>query len=256
MATNELSVGEKLLQLYELQKVDSQIDEIAILKGELPMEVRDLEDEIAGLETRVNKLESTINELDSEVSRHTANIKESEALIARYEKQMDNVKNNREYDALSKELELQRLEIQLSEKKSREGSTFNDSKKETLKAAQERLDQKKADLDSKKVELEKIIVKTVKEEEKLMRKSVKAKKKIEDRLIKAYTKIRGAYRNGLAVVSVERNSCGGCFNKVPPQIQLDIMSQKKIIACEHCGRVLVDGTVIKGDKKTEAAKKK
>ncbi len=255
MATSELSVGEKLLLLYQLQAIDSKIDEIAILKGELPMEVRDLEDEIIGLETRVGKLQNAISDLEGDVSRHHANIKEAESLIARYEKQMDNVKNNREYDALSKELELQRLEIQLSEKKSREGGIFVENKKETLKSTDARLAQKKEDLSSKKVELEKIIEKTIKEEEKLIRKSEKAKKKIDARLLKSYTKIRGAYRNGLAVVTVQRNSCGGCFNKVPPQIQLDLLAQKKIIACEHCGRVLVDANILNPDKPEKVAAK-
>ena len=178
--------------------------------------------------------------MESTASRHSANIKEAEALIERYEKQMDNVKNNREYDALTKEIEMQRLEIQLSQKKIRESSTLLDGKRETLAAAKERLETKNKTLETKKVELEKIIEKTIKDEEKLKKKSEKAKKVIEPRLLKAYTKIRGAYRNGLAVVTVGRNSCGGCFNKIPPQIQLEIQSQKKILACEHCGRVLVD----------------
>lgn len=244
MATQELSISEKLKQLYELQLIDTEIDEIAILKGELPMEVSDLEDEIAGLETRVNKLSANIEDLEVDISRHTNNLKEAEALIERYEKQMDNVKNDREYKALQKELEIQRLEIQLSEKKSKEIRGIVENKQETLKATQERLDQKVKDLEIKKVELEKIIEKTVKETEKLQRKSEKAKKKIDDRLLKAYLKVRGAYRNGLGVVTVERDACGGCFNKIPPQVQLEIAMHKKIIACEHCGRVLVDSNIL------------
>ena len=244
MATQELSISEKLKQLYQLQLVDSEIDEIAILKGELPMEVSDLEDEIAGLETRVNKLSANIEDLEFDISKHTSNLKEAEALIERYEKQMDNVKNDREYKALQKELEIQRLEIQLSEKKSREIRGVTDNKQETLKATQERLDQKKKDLEIKKVELEKIIEKTEKETTKLEKKSEKAKKKIDERLLKAYTKVRTAYRNGLGVVTVERDACGGCFNKIPPQVQLEIAMHKKIIACEHCGRVLVDSNIM------------
>lgn len=240
---NEVSIEEKLKELYNLQQIDSQTDQIAILKGELPMEVSDLEDEIAGLETRINKLTNNVNDLESDQARHRNNIKEAEALIAKYEKQMDNVKNNREYDALSKELELQRLEIQLSEKKMREISGYVNAKQETLKIAQERLGMKQEELKIKKVELEEIIEKTDKEEQKLMKKSEKTKKNIEERLLKAYTKIRGAYRNGLAVVTVERDSCGGCFNKIPPQIQLEINMMKKVIACEHCGRVIVDDSI-------------
>ncbi len=239
----EALVEDKLKELYNLQQIDSQIDQFAILKGELPMEVSDLEDEIIGLETRINKLSNNVGDLEGDMNRHKMNIKEAETLIAKYEKQMDNVKNNREYDALSKELELQRLEIQLSEKKMKEVSGYIAAKQETLKIAQERLTGKQDELKIKKVELEEIIEKTDKEEQKLIKKSEKTKKNIEERLLKAYTKIRGAYRNGLAVVTVERNSCGGCFNKIPPQVQLEISMMKKIIACEHCGRVIVDDTV-------------
>lgn len=242
-STTELSVEEKLKGIFDLQTVDSQIDQIAILKGELPMEVDDLEDEIVGLETRVRKLSGSLKDLEDVSIKHRHNIKESEDLIAKYEKQMDNVKNNREYDALSKELELQKLEIQLSEKKMKEGSIIISTKKETLKGAEEKLEQKKSDLGIKKVELEAIIEKTEKEEEKLLKKSEKAKKTVDERLLKAYTKIRGAYRNGLAVVTVERNACGGCYNKIPPQIQLEISTMKKVIACEHCGRVLIHDSI-------------
>lgn len=247
MVNTESTVAEKLKQLYELQLIDSEIDEIAILKGELPMEVRDLEDEIVGLETRVQRLQNNVTDIEGEISRHHANIKEAEALIERYEKQMDNVKNNREYDALQKELELQRLEIQLSEKKIRETTVIKTNKQETLNAANERLEAKKADLEVKKVELEKIIEKTDADEQKLMKKSDKARKKVEDRLLKAYDRVRTSYRNGLAVVTVSRNSCGGCFNKIPPQVQLEIGMRKKVIACEHCGRVLVDDNILEAE---------
>ncbi|MEM6966409.1 MAG: C4-type zinc ribbon domain-containing protein [Bacteroidota bacterium] len=244
MAAKDLSVADKLKQLYELQLIDSEIDQIAVLKGELPMEVKDLEDDIAGLETRKGRLESNIEHLEGELGKHRANISEAEALIARYEKQMDNVKNNREYDALSKELEMQRLEIQLSEKRSREAHSQIASKKETLKNTDERLDSKNEALKEKRVELERIIEKTEKEEAKLMKQSDKAQKGIEDRLMKSYNKLRKAYRNGLAVATVQRNACGGCFNQVPPQVQLEISSRKKIIACEHCGRILVDDDIL------------
>lgn len=240
----ELTIAEKLSNLFQLQMIDSKIDEIQIMKGELPMEVSDLEDEIAGLETRIGRLEGQIQDLESEMSRHTANTKEAEALIARYQTQMDNVKNNREFDALTKEIELQRLDIQLAEKKLRQARVELEKKQETHAATSERLTAKKKDLEVKKVELEKIIEKTEKEEEKLKKDSEKARKGIEERLIKAYDKIRTSYRNGLSVVSVERNSCGGCFNKIPPQLQLEIAQRKKIIACEHCGRILVDDNIV------------
>ena len=244
MAGNDLSVAEKLKQLYELQLIDSEIDQIAILKGELPMEVKDLEDEIAGLETRKGRLQGNIEHMEGELGKHKVNIKEAEALIDRYEKQMDNVKNNREYDALSKELEMQRLEIQLSEKRSRETTNQIGAKKETLKNTETRLKAKEEALKEKKVELEKIIEKTEKEEAKLKKQSDKAQKGIEERLMKSYNKLRNAYRNGVAVATVQRDSCGGCFNKVPPQVQLEISSKKKIIACEHCGRILVDDDIL------------
>ena len=249
----ELSVEEKLRSMYELQLIDSQIDELEILKGELPMEVRDLEDEIAGLDTRRRRLEENVEDMEGEISRYEANIAESNALIIRYEKQLENVKNNREYEALTKELEMQRLDIQLSEKKIKEAKVGMDAKQETLKATTDRYNAKKADLDRKKVELQAIQEKTEKEEEKLRKKSEKAKKKIEDRLLKAYSKIRGAYRNGLAVVTVARDACGGCFNKVPPQLQLEIGMHKKIIVCEHCGRILVDERILQGEEAAVAA---
>ncbi len=249
---NDVPIKEKLTQLFNLQKIDSKIDEIGILKGELPMEVKDLEDEIAGLNTRARKLRENIEDMENQENRHKANIVDSEALIEKYTKQMDNVKNNREYEALTKELELQKLEIQLSEKKIREIKGQYENKNETLRATEARLEQKNKDLEAKKVELEKIIIKTEKDEEKLLKQSVKAKKNIDDRLIKAYTKIRNSYRNGLAVVSVSRNSCGGCFNKIPPQLQLEIKLLKKVIACEHCGRILIDQDTMDADENAMA----
>lgn len=236
----EKSIEEKLRDLYGLQQIDSQIDEIQILKGELPIEVSDLEDEMIGLETRVNRLESQLQDLRQDIVRHQNNIKEAEALIIRYEQQMDNVKNNREFDALTKEIELQRLEIQLSQKKINQANKDILAKDETLIAAKERMHSKAAELEAKKVELQQIIEKTEKEETDLSKKSDKARKVIEDRLLRAYDKTRKSYRNGLAVVTISRNACGGCFNTIPPQQQLEIAQRKKIIACEHCGRVLVD----------------
>lgn len=243
-AVKEQSISDKLKALLALQQIDSKMDEIGVLKGELPMEVSDLEDEITGLKTRLKKLESSVAEIDNEISRHNTNIKESEGLIVKYEKQLDNVKNNREFDALTKEIELQRLEIQLSQKKIREATANRETKKEALDAIAAKLNQRSKDVESKKVELQKIIEKTEKEETKLLKESEKARKDIEDRLLVSYDKIRKTYRNGLAVVTVARGACGGCFNRIPPQLQIEIGVMKKIIACEHCGRVLVDESML------------
>lgn len=244
MAVKELSVKEKLAQLHKLQQIDSKLDEIKVMKGELPMEVSDLEDDIAGLKTRAQRLDDTLADIDTEVNRHKANVKESEALIVRYQQQLDNVKNNREFDALNKEIELQRLEIQLSEKKTREASSSQGTKAETLGGINEKIAHRTKDLDLKKEELAGIIEKTEKEEEKLVKESEKARKDIEARLLKAYDKIRTSYRNGLAVAPISREACGGCFNKIPPQIQIEIGIMKNIVACEHCGRILVDEAFI------------
>ena len=243
MAVKEISVADKLRQLYLLQSIDSKIDEIEVLKGELPMEVNDLEDEIIGLETRIGKISDSVESIEKEISNHKGNIANAEALIEKYEKQLDNVKNNREYDALTKEIEMQKLEIQLSEKKIKEASVQQENKTEILNSTQGKLDKRKSDLETKKVELEDIIVKTEKEEIKLKKASDKAKQNIEPRLLKAYTKIRSTYRNGLAVATVSRGACGGCFNLIPPQTQIEIGVMKNIIACEHCGRVLVDESI-------------
>lgn len=240
----ELTVEEKLRELYELQLIDSQIDEIQILKGELPDEVQDLEDDIAGLELRISKMENTIKDLQDEANSHQAKIKESEAAILRYQAQLDNVKNNREFEALTKELEFQKLEIQLAEKRTRQAKAEIENKEETLKATQDRLQKKGKELETKKAELEQIIEKTEKDEDELKKKSEAARKNIEERLIKAYDRVRSSYRNGLAVVTVERDSCGGCFNKIPPQLQLEISMRKNINACEHCGRILVDDGIV------------
>jgi len=241
--TAEITIEDKLKQLYTLQSIDSEIDKIQILKGELPMEVNDLEDEIAGLGIRVGKLESAIQDLDVEKTNHLNKIKEAEILSERYKKKMDEVKNNREFEALTKELEFQELDIKLSTKKIKATDANIELKKESLENAKSNWTAKKEDLDTKKVELEKIKEKTDKEEIKLNKKADKQRKVIEDRLLKAYDKVRSTYRNGLAVATVERDSCGGCFNKIPPQVQLEIGMRKKIIACEHCGRVLVDSSM-------------
>jgi len=244
MSKIDVSVADKLKRLYELQLIDSELGEIEILKGELPMEVADLEDEVAGLETRLTKIDSSVDDVKADINKHNANIKDCESLIAKYQKQLDNVKNNREFEALTKELELQKLEIQLLEKKIREITTIMTGKVETQSTTAERLKQKKSDLELKRNELAGIIAKTEKDEEKLRKKSEKAAKNIEDRLLKAYNKIRSSYHNKLAVVTVTRNACGGCFNKIPPQLQLEIGLRKKVIACEYCGRILVDENIM------------
>ncbi len=236
----ERSVEEKLRNLYELQKIDSSIDRIKILRGELPLEVQDLEDEIAGLETRLSKLQEEKKELEKKISDKKNEIVDANALIKKYQEQQNNVRNNREYDSLSKEIEYQTLEIELCEKRIKE---FNAELKEKTEAEEETnklLDERKKDLEDKKEELNSIISETQKEEEDLQKRSEKVQSIIEPRLLTAYKRIRKNARNGLAVVTVERDACGGCFNKIPPQRQLDIRSRKKIIVCEYCGRILVD----------------
>ncbi|MBT8232648.1 MAG: hypothetical protein HKO66_09635 [Saprospiraceae bacterium] len=240
MAKKTKTVEENLKDLFDLQTIDSKIDQIKILKGALPIEVKDLEDEIVGLETRISKLNDTLEDIQNGILKHKENIKTSESLIERYNKQLDEVKNNREFEALTKEIELQNLEIQLSEKRIREATDEKAGKTEILEKTQERRDQKQNDLVQKKEELEKIIEKTEKEEKTLSNKSEKAQNKIEERMLKYYHKTRNAYRNGLAVVTYRRGSCGGCFNRIPPQLQIEIGNRKELITCEHCGRVLVD----------------
>ena len=243
-AQPNLSVEEKLRYLYQLQLVDSELDEIEVLKGELPIEVNDLKDEITGLETRAQRLQDDITEQEKKVNGYQAQIQESNALIERYDRQLTEVKNNREYESLTREIELQRLEIQLSEKRIRETQAIIEQKREMLNNTNERTSGKNEDLERKEVELAKIIEKTEKNEAKLRRKSDRQRKKLTDRLLFAYDRIRNNYRNGLAVVTVERESCGGCFNKIPPQLQLEIGQRKQVIACEHCGRVLVDEMIL------------
>jgi len=243
MAKTAAGVSDKLRAIYQLQRIDSKIDEIQVLKGELPIEVSDLEDEIVGLQTRTTKLNDKISEIEAEISSHNANIKESNMLIERYEKQLDEVKNNREFEALTKEIEMQKLEIQLSEKKIKDAALAKETKDATLSEANERLKGKQDNLEEKKVELEKIIKKTESEEKKLHKKSTAARKDIDDRLLLSYDRTRSRYRNGLAVVTVKRDSCGGCFNRIPPQLQIEIGLYKNIMACEHCGRVLIDDVI-------------
>ncbi len=236
----ELSIEDKLKLLYQLQLFDSELDAIRILRGELPLEVEDLEDEIQGLVTRIDNLNEKLASIDSNISGHKNKIAESEKLKAKYEEQLHDVRNNREYESLSKEVEFQDLEIQLANKKIKEIKEEINSLNEQTEIVKKELEVKKDELLNKKKELQSIEKETEKEEKELIRKSEEIAKNIEPRLLAAFKRIRLNARNGLAVVRVERDACGGCFNKVPPQRQVDIRSHKKIIVCEHCGRLLID----------------
>ena len=240
----EITIEKKLIALYSLQQIDSQVDRIRIIRGELPLEVQDLEDEIAGLETRIQNYQEESSGLEKSIADKKTAIKESHAMIKRYEEQQMNVRNNREYDSLSKEIEFQNLEIQLSEKRIREFEASLQAKNTEIEAYQKNLLDRKNDLDIKKGELDDIIAETEKEKLELMTQSEQHRKMIEERLLTAYTRIRKNARNGLAVVQIERDACGGCFNKIPPQHQLDIKMHKKIIVCEYCGRILVDDDIV------------
>jgi uncharacterized protein len=240
----DLSVEEKLKALFELQQIDSTIDRIKLLRGELPLEVQDLEDEISGLETRLENLNAEVKDIEVQISNRKNSIKDSEALIKKYEEQQNKVRNNREFDSIAKEIEFQKLEIQLAEKRIKEAKAQIVAKNEVIEAAAANIEEKKQELEGKKRELEEIIDETRKEEEDLGSKSATAKAKIDDRLIIAYNRIRSNARNGLAVVPVDRDACGGCFNRIPPQRQMDIKLHKKITVCEYCGRILVDANIL------------
>ncbi|MBA4198699.1 MAG: hypothetical protein C0459_14210 [Chitinophaga sp.] len=239
-AVKEYSVEEKLVGLIKLQKIDSKLDEIDILKGELPMEVNDLEDEIAGLHSRKNRIEEEINGINEFIESKRAAIKESEALVKKYEKQSTDVKNSREFEAIEKEMEMQQLEIKLAEKHIRDANEEMADKVRNLDAAKKQIATKEGVLNHKKSELEKIIAENEKEEKQYKKLSDSAREAIDDRLLYSYDRIRKSYRNGLAVVPVERDACGGCFNAIPPQRQSEIRLHKKVIVCENCGRILVD----------------
>jgi predicted nucleic acid-binding Zn-ribbon protein len=244
----ELTIEEKLRAMFKLQMINSEIDKIRTLRGELPLEVQDLEDEIAGLETRIEKLQEEIKSFDSAIGNKKNDMVNSKALIKKYEEQQNNVRNNREFDSLSKEIEFQTLEIELSEKRIKEFTVQAKEKSDIIEDARKILDDRRSDLNLKKSELEDITSDTQKEEEQLLKKRLEYEQIIEERLLTAYRKIRKNARNGLAVVSVERDACGGCFNQIPPQRQLDIRSRKKIIVCEYCGRILVDVDLVDEEK--------
>jgi len=253
----DLSVEEKLKTLYQLQAALSSIDEKRALRGELPLEVQDLEDEIEGLTTRVEKIKNEIDEFQRAITQKKGEIADAEASVARYKNQLDEVKNNREYDTLSKEIEFQTLEIELCNKKIREANTRIQEKQNELVANEEVIKERQGDLDVKKSELDEIMTETRAEEEKLKEKVKELEAKIESRLLTSFKRIRKNARNGLGVVYVQRDACGGCFNKIPPQRQLDIKMHKKIIVCEYCGRILIDPELagVKIDKVTGEEKK-
>ena len=239
----DISIEDRLRALYELQTVVSEIDKIKTLRGELPLEVQDLEDDITGLKTRLLNLEDEIKVLETSLNNRKIAIKDSQALIARYTEQQSNVRNNREFDSLSKVIEFQTLEIELSEKRIKEFTAEITEKKEVIDTSRQLLKDQEEELSRKKNELDDITQETKIEEEKLKGKAEKIEVFIDPRLLTAFKRIRKNARNGLAVVTIQRDACGGCFNKIPPQRQLDIASRKKIIVCEYCGRILVDQNI-------------
>ncbi|MCK5822333.1 MAG: hypothetical protein KAH17_10605 [Bacteroidales bacterium] len=244
------TVEDKIRDLFELQQVESEKDRIRTLRGELPLEVQDLEDELAGLQTRITNFEEEANELEAAVTKKKNDIVESQSLIKKYETQQDNVRNNREFDSLSKEVEFQTLEIQLCEKRIREFSTRLQDKQTMVEDSKAMFEDRKKDLDDKNKELDEIVAETKKDEESMDNRSAKISARVEERLLTAYRRIRTNAQNGLAVVSVERNACGGCYNRIPPQRQLDIRARKKIIVCEYCGRILVDKDIMEPNTET------
>ena len=236
----EIPVEEKLLALYTLQQVDAKINEIKTIRGELPIEVRDLEDELEGLKTRIAHLEQDLSDAEQVIANYKAAKKDAEAQVKKYEKQQDNVKNNREFDALSKEIEMAKLEAQLNEKRAKDYVETVSAKQTALEEAQKNIKDKEKFLKTKKSELDNVISETEAEEFELNQQASEARKSIEERLLMGYDKIRRSYKNGLAVVTVQRDACGGCFNRIPPQRQIEIRQHRKVILCEHCGRIMVD----------------
>jgi uncharacterized protein len=252
----EKTVAQKIEALTELQAIDSQLDELKKVRGALPEEVRDLEDELAGYETRIQKYKQEIAALEEDITNNKLAIKDSEKLIRKYEEQQLNVRNNREYDAITKETELQQLEIQIAEKRINDGRAKIEIKLQDIQATDQIMKERGKDLDSKRGELQLIISESEEEENKLLKKREKAVSNVDDRLYKSYNKIRDNAKNGLAVVPVRRGACGGCFNIVPPQRQADVREKKKLIVCEHCGRIFADvDDSLEEDKKMKKVKK-
>lgn len=239
MNDSDITMEAKLHALYQIQLTDTQIDKIHLLRGELPLEVKDLEDTIQGLKTRVTNLQAEIKDLEKSVASEKIDMENSKNAIAKYEEQRSNVKNNREYDSLSKEIEFQELNVLHSEKKIKEFGFQADDKRQYLQETIANLEGREIDLVNKKKELESIVEETAIEEEKLLKRSEELKVGLDDRMITAYKRVRDNAKNHLAVVTVKRGACGGCFNKIPPQRELDIALSKKIIVCEYCGRIIV-----------------
>jgi predicted nucleic acid-binding Zn-ribbon protein len=237
---NEASVEQKLANLYKLQLMLSEIDKIKTLRGELPFEVQDLEDEVAGLQTRIHNFQLDAKDLDTAVGQQRIKITDANTLIAKYQEQLENVRNNREFDSLSKEIEYQGLEVELAEKRIREFTNGAKVLAEEIVKSKKAYEERQADLKSKKEELDEIISETKIQEEQMREKAKQLETKIEPRLLAAFKRIRKSTRNGLGVVYIQRDACGGCFNKIPPQRQLDIKLRKKTIVCEHCGRIIID----------------
>jgi predicted nucleic acid-binding Zn-ribbon protein len=244
MSNKEFSVEEKLKSLLDLQKVETKLDAIQILKGELPMEVSDLEDEIQGLHARETRIEEEINGITEFINEKKLIMIESDLLVKKYEKQSENVKNNREFEAINKEIEMQTLELKLAEKHIKDANEEMVDKVRVLEVAKKNISVKETNLKHKKSELDKIISETIKEETQYRKESDKAKSKVDPRLLASYERIRKNYRNGLSVVPIVRDACGGCFNAIPPQRQSEIRQRKKIIVCENCGRILVDEEIV------------
>ncbi|MBD9087860.1 zinc ribbon domain-containing protein [Segatella copri] len=256
----DLTVEEKLKALYQLQTTLSAIDEKRALRGELPLEVQDLEDDIAGLTTRIEKIQTDIEQFDRAINQKQHEIEDAQASVERYKKQLEMVSNNREYDTLSKEIEFQELEIELCSKKIREAQQMINERLYDLHKAEDQKADREKGLVMKRSELESIMAETREEEENLKEKAFELEKKIEPRLLQSFKRIRNGARNGLGIVYVQRDACGGCFNKIPPQRQLDIKMHKKIIPCEYCGRILIDpelaGVKIEAPKTEEKPKRK
>ncbi|PKP09070.1 MAG: hypothetical protein CVU09_12845 [Bacteroidetes bacterium HGW-Bacteroidetes-4] len=236
----EITMEQKLKSLFDLQMVDSEITKIALLRGELPLEVQDLEDELAGLSTRIENLKIEVKDLEQAVASKKNEIAESQVLIKKYQEQQNNVRNNREFDSLSKEIEFQTLEIELCEKRIREFTIDIEKKSELIASSEQTFEERSGDLTQKRKELDSIVSETQIEEDRLSARIKEIEKNIDDRYLLAYHRIKGNARNGMAVVTVQRDACGGCYNKIPPQRQVDIRARKRIIVCEYCGRILVD----------------
>ena len=253
----ELTVEERLKALYELQTLLSEIDRIKTIRGELPLEVQDLEDEIAGLETRIQKYKAEVDDLRAQTVKKKHDIEQAKALIDKYTEQQNNVRNNREFDFLSKEIEFQNLEIELAEKRIREFSAQSEQKAKDIVAANETLTDRQHILGEKKSELDEIVSETKQDEERIREKAKKLEAKIDPRLLTAFKRIRKSARNGLGIVYIQRNACGGCFNRIPPQRQMEIKMHKKIIVCEYCGRILIDPELagVKSNVSTDEKKK-